>query len=197
MLMWKRRTRDWPGEYLHYLERNQQRAWSNSRSFETLRTACPTAVLLKFEWLLQNWFWMPNIVFFSPSFLSTWFSGEAVWYHLWPIHWCLHYLDNCCNWVYSPNTIDRMSPLLWWYFWCLEICLSNGIIHKSVSVCHALGHFYKITAVTFIFRSSSAIVHFDEKFEMCDIRKCHNKDGRPGRSLKLKKNKKTQKQTTM
>ena len=40
--------------------------------------------------------------------------------------------------------------------------------------------------------------NFDEKFKICDIRDCHNKDGRPRKSQKSKKeDKKMQQQTTM
>ena len=55
-----------------------------------------------------------------------------------------------------------MGPHFWWYFWNFDLCFPYGAIYCAVSVGHELQHFSKTTAVTFIFRFSSAIVHFVE-----------------------------------
>ena len=41
---------------------------------------------------------------------------------------------------------------------------------------------YKVTGVTKVFQT------FNDNFEMCDTKKCHIKDGQPGRYRTLKKN---------
>ena len=45
-------------------------------------------------------------------------------------------------------------------FEIFELCLPNGTIYCAVSVGHELRPFCKTTAVTFVFRFLSAIVHF-------------------------------------
>ena len=127
-------------------------------------------MLLELEWLLWNLFLMPKTVFmiyhawfltFIGSALSSLVtlssSWKSVYFHLLHIHLCLYYLDNTYIWAYTANIIDWMGPHFWWYLWFFEACFTIGASYYAVSVGHEL---CKTTAVTFIFRFSSAIVHF-------------------------------------
>ena len=127
-------------------------------------------MLLEPERLLWNLFLMPKTVFmiyhawfltFIGSALSSLVtlssSWKAVYFHLLHIHWCLYYLDNTYIWAYTANTKDWMGPHFWWHFWFFEACFTIGASYRAVSVGHEL---CKITAVTFIFCFSSAIVRF-------------------------------------
>ena len=102
--------------------------------------------------LIFDFYWFCSII--VSDIVPSW---EVVCFHLLHIHWYLYCLDNNFNWAYTVDTIGWIVPHLWWYFWFFEAYFTISARYCADSVGHEL---CKTTAVTFIFRFPSAIVHF-------------------------------------
>ena len=151
------REKSTPSMMKHLELRSSENCLASGRAFRTRMIALELVFNAEdcfhdLSCLIFDFYWFCSII--VSDIVPSW---EVVCFHCLHIHWCLYCLDNNFNWAYTADTIGWILPHFWWYFWFFEACFTISASFCAVSVGHEL---CKTTAVTFIFRFSSAIVHF-------------------------------------